>query len=57
MLGDVIVSVAGQAITEPEDLMLVLRPERVGSVVPVRIVRGGESRELQVTVGERPSRG
>lgn len=55
-IGDVIVAIAGHAIAEPEDLLTVLRPDRVGSVVPVSILRGGEPRELQVTVGERPSR-
>lgn len=56
VIGDVIVSVAGQAITEPGDLVAVLRPDRVGSAVTVSILRGGEPRELQVTVGDRPSR-
>jgi S1-C subfamily serine protease len=31
--------------------------ERVGQTVTVRIVRGGEPRELRVVVGERPPRG
>jgi S1-C subfamily serine protease len=57
VIGDVVVSIGGDAITEPEDLMAALRPERVGQTVPVVIVRGGEPRELQVTVGERPPRG
>lgn len=56
IIGDVIVSIGGQAIIEPQQLMTVLRPDRVGQAVTVSILRGGEPRELQVTVGERPHR-
>ena len=56
MLGDVIVSIAGHAIAEPHDLVEVLRPDRVGSTVAVSVVRGGEPRDLSVTIGERPPR-
>jgi len=56
IIGDVIVSIAGRAITEPEDLVAVLRPDRVGETVTVSLLRGGEPRELRVSVGERPSR-
>jgi S1-C subfamily serine protease len=56
VIGDVIVALAGQVIGAPEDLVAVLRPDRVGSVVTLSILRGGEPRELEVTVGERPSR-
>jgi len=56
VIGDVIVAIAGHAITEPGDLPAVLQPDRVGKAVTMSILRGGEPRELQVTVGERPSR-
>ncbi len=56
IIGDVIISIAGHAIAEPEDLVAVLQPDRVGGAVTVSILRGGEPRELQVTVGEHPSR-
>jgi S1-C subfamily serine protease len=56
LVGDVIVSLGGHVIAEPEDLMAVLRPERVGETVTVSILRGGEPRDLEVIVGERPRR-
>jgi S1-C subfamily serine protease len=56
IIGDVIVSIGGHTIAEPDDVVAVLRPDRVGAVVAVSILRGGEPRELQVTVGERPQR-
>jgi hypothetical protein len=34
----------------------VLQPDRVGQAVAIGILRGGEPRDIQVTVGERPSR-
>jgi S1-C subfamily serine protease len=57
VIGDVIVSISGHAITAPGDLVAVLQPDRVGHTVATSIVRGGEPRQMQVTVGERPSRG
>ena len=57
IIGDIVVSIEGAPIAEPEDLVSALTPERVGQAVAVRLVRGGEPRELSVTVGERPPRG
>ena len=56
IIGDIVVSIEGEPIAEPEDLVSALTPERVGEAVTVRLVRGGEPRELRVTVGERPPR-
>jgi S1-C subfamily serine protease len=56
IIGDIIVTIGGDAIAAPEDLVAVLRPELVEQAVGVRIVRGGELRELRVTIGERPQR-
>ena len=56
VIGDVILAIAGHAITEPGDLVAVLHPDRVGTTVTTKILRGGEPRGLEVTVGERPSR-
>ena len=57
IIGDVVLSIGDAVIAEPEDVVAALRPERVGRTVTVRIVRGGEPRELRVAVGERPPRG
>jgi len=56
LIGDVIIAVAGVRITAPLDLKAILRPQRVGESVVASILRGGEARELQVTIGERPDR-
>jgi S1-C subfamily serine protease len=56
LLGDIIVSLGGTSIMEPEDLKNVLRPDRVGASTIASVIRGGEPRDLPMTVGERPRR-
>jgi S1-C subfamily serine protease len=53
LLGDTIVTLDGQPIRDIDDLMAVLSGDRVGSSVPVRVLRGGEVRDLAVTIGDR----
>jgi S1-C subfamily serine protease len=53
LVGDVVVGLDGQSIESAEDLLDLLVGERVGRTAALRIVRGGEARELPVTVGER----
>lgn len=56
MVGDVIAAVAGHPTAEPADLARALSPDRVGTVVTLSLFRGGEPREVEVRVGERPAR-
>ncbi len=53
LLGDVIITLAGQAVRHMDDLMSLLSGDRVGTSVPVRVVRGGQVQEQSVTIGER----
>jgi S1-C subfamily serine protease len=53
LLGDVIVSFGGEAVRDPGELRDLLGPDRVGQQATLRIIRGGEPRDLTVTVGER----
>ena len=53
LLGDVVVSFGGEAVRDPGELRDLLGSDRVGQQVALRIVRGGEPRDLTVTVGER----
>jgi S1-C subfamily serine protease len=55
-IGDVILSLGATRITDPTDLKSALRPDRVGESITVSVLRGGEPRDLQITVGERPRR-
>ena len=53
LLGDTIVALDGQPVRDIDDLMALLSGERVGQSVPVRVLRGGEVRDLTVTIGDR----
>lgn len=53
LLGDTIVSVAGEAVRQHDDLMAQLSGDRIGSEIAVAIIRGGQLAEVSVTVGER----
>ena len=51
--GDILVRLDGGAITNADELQGLLGPDRVGATLQAAIVRGGELRELSVTVGAR----
>ncbi len=53
MVGDIVATLDGRPVEDTDDLLALLSGERVGSPVPVGVVRGGEPRDLNVTVGER----
>lgn len=53
LIGDILIGLAGQPVKDTDDLQALLGPERVNQPTPVRIVRGGEIKEITVTVGER----
>jgi S1-C subfamily serine protease len=54
IIGDVIVALAGQRIQDAEDLQALLGPDRVGAATPLRVIRGGEPKDLTIVIGERP---
>jgi S1-C subfamily serine protease len=53
LVGDVIVAAGGISVAEPQDIAELLGAERVGATLPLSVVRGGERRTIDVTVGER----
>src|SRR5437667_330478 len=53
LMGDTLLAVAGQAVRYPEELFGLLGGERIGSSVPIQIIRAGKTQELTITVGER----
>jgi S1-C subfamily serine protease len=57
LLGDVIVAVEGKGLSSPGDLLPFLEEDRIGQSLTLRIVRGGEPRDLAVAVGAREPRG
>jgi len=53
LLGDVVVALDGELVKNVPELLALLDEERVGRVVHARVVRGGEVKELTLTVGMR----
>jgi S1-C subfamily serine protease len=53
LLGDVLVSLGDQPLHGVEDLLGYLGDEKVGTPVQAKVLRAGELRDMQVTVGKR----
>lgn len=54
LIGDILAGVDNTIVHDASDLMGILTADRIGRPLTVRVVRGGEPRELTITVGERP---
>ena len=52
-VGDTIVAINGQPVSDPDDLFAALNSDTVGKAVPVEVLRGGKAETVNVTVGER----
>jgi S1-C subfamily serine protease len=54
MVGDVIVAFGGEAIEDAESLVTRLRGNKVGTAVPITVIRGATAVDVTVIVSERP---
>ena len=52
-MGDTILAVADTAVHHHDHLLAQLTSDRVGQAVPIKILRGGQTQTLDVTIGER----
>lgn len=52
-MGDTIVGLAGRPVRDPDDLVSALTGDLIGKATGLRIVRGGQVHNVQVTIGER----
>jgi S1-C subfamily serine protease len=55
LLGDILLAIAERPTVDGEALHMALGPEAVGAAQRVRLIRGGQLRELVVTPAERPN--
>ncbi|MDR7495892.1 MAG: S1C family serine protease [Armatimonadota bacterium] len=53
MLGDVVLGLGSDRVHDVHDLLRALQAERIGTRMPLRILRAGAARELAVVIGER----
>jgi S1-C subfamily serine protease len=54
MIGDVLIAVAGKPVSDPNEVLSLLGGDQIGKTLATRIIRAGESKTLDVTIGERP---
>jgi S1-C subfamily serine protease len=53
LVGDIIVAIGGQPVTDADQLLASLSGDVVGKPTPVQVLRGGQSMTITVTIGER----
>ncbi|MBD2156156.1 trypsin-like peptidase domain-containing protein [Leptolyngbya sp. FACHB-16] len=53
LIGDILLTLEGEAIASPHALRSQLRPDRIGQSITAQIIRGGQLIELPVTIGGR----
>jgi S1-C subfamily serine protease len=55
LVGDIVVSFEGEAVSDPEQLLLCVTADRIGREVQIGVIRGRDPQTLTITVGERRS--
>ncbi len=53
LVGDILVGIAGQPVTDPDELLARLVGAVVGQSTPLEVLRGGQPATVTVTIGER----
>jgi S1-C subfamily serine protease len=53
LVGDILVGLGGQPVSDPDQLLSRLSGDLVGKETPLEILRGGQKQSLQVKIGER----
>lgn len=54
VLGDIVTGWNGERVRGPRELIRRLGPDSAGAAVTLGVVRGGEARDVTVTIGEKP---
>ncbi len=56
-LGDALLSFGGESLQDPGELLALLAVDRIGDTIGMKLLRAGEVKEVQVTIGAREPRG
>lgn len=56
LIGDIIVTLNGTPVTDTDAVQGLLGPDRIGTSLAAKVVRGGQPVDVTITVGERPQR-
>jgi S1-C subfamily serine protease len=54
LIGDILVQLGGKPVQDTDDIQLALEGRAVGQSVTLDVLRGGEARQIAVTIAERP---
>lgn len=57
IIGDILAALDGKPVADTDDVQALLEATSIGNPVRATIIRGGELKEVAITVGERPRRG
>jgi S1-C subfamily serine protease len=57
VIGDILVSLQGKPVMRLEDVQAQLHGENVGKAIGAKFLRGGEARDVSITIAERPNGG
>ena len=53
LIGDILIELGGQPVDDTDSLQAQLGPSHIGRATPASVLRGGERKDLTVTIGER----
>ena len=53
--GDILLSVNGEAVVDPQTMLARIAAQRPGQSIPVRLLRNGRETQLNVLIGKRPT--
>lgn len=54
-IGDILLALGDAPVADTDDVQAILGSKTVGTVVKAKILRGGEVKEVEITLGERPT--
>jgi S1-C subfamily serine protease len=54
LIGDVLIAVGDRAVADPNEVLTLLGGDQIGKTLATRIIRAGEPKMLDITIGERP---
>lgn len=55
-IGDILLALEDTPVADTDDVQAMLGGKQIGDTVRARILRGGEVKEVEITLGERPTR-
>jgi len=55
LLGDILLGIGGRVVEDGEALQMALGPQAIDTSTPIRLIRGGDLREIEIVPAARPN--